>query len=298
MGSFFAYFCTGLFLLLISLWWILIASYRFIKTTYSQTNSYHGSYSMSCLCLPKLRNLPIEVIIRFLFFGINLLVIAVSGLHVTKSRLILGEENSYYLAILCGFIVSSMIEMLIHYFPNVFPHKSIFVCNFISVLTINLMNFSQRENERPKLDNHLHQLFAKVVFLLAIAHLIEIFKPNEIWSTLFRSYCVLILGTWLIHIGFVLWPLSTGKVLSWDLNSDRNVALMTSLFGLHFIGALILTFFIYLFVYVNFNRFDEFYDKSNVIEFRRLQMNEGDGEPVGENIAMLGDDESISIDEI
>jgi hypothetical protein len=298
MGSFLAYFCTGVFLALLAIWWILISSYRYIKTIHSQINSnYNGSYSMPCLCLSnsRIRNLPIEALTRILMISINLLVLTAHGLQLNQNRLAIGEENSYYLTILCGFLVSSMFEVFIHYFPNVLPPKSVFVFNFISVLIMNLMNFGLKMHDRSKLDIHLHQLFGYVVFLLAIAHLIEIFKPNEIWSTLFRSYCVFILGTWLIHISIVLWPISTGKLLSWDLNSERNITLMTSLFGIHFIGASILILFIYLFIYVNFNRFDEFYDKSNVIEFRQLQTNERVDQ---EYIAMLGDDESISTDEI
>ena len=280
MGSWFGHVGPGIFFMALSTWWMISVSYRYIKSKKlgrngnQKTCGYHGSTTMPCLCCPckKARN----------FFKLTILVAHVtveistgtkyleiethhahSGIHqdaslsvpiqrsseekMVEKRFGIHEESLQHIIMLFGFLIASFVEVLI-YFGISFPKKTDYIFNLIGgfIMTSTIL---LHLDGRDMIDRHLHFLFGIATIVLVIFYAFETYNPNNYWATFGRAYSLFVIGTWLIEIAFIVWPMTSNKMFLFDPMSMRDMSIITFTFGAHICMASI--YFIILYQFVN-----------------------------------------------
>ncbi|XP_059133710.1 transmembrane protein 45A-like [Peromyscus eremicus] len=84
---------------------------------------------------------------------------------------------------------------------------------------------------RITVDDFLHKILALATFLSGLVSFMEVLTKNNITLELLRSSLIMLQGTWLWQMGFVLYN-PTGGV-AWDLTDHHNTMLLTIYFCFH-----------------------------------------------------------------
>nr|XP_044627644.1 transmembrane protein 45A isoform X1 [Equus asinus]XP_044627645.1 transmembrane protein 45A isoform X1 [Equus asinus]XP_044627646.1 transmembrane protein 45A isoform X1 [Equus asinus]XP_044627647.1 transmembrane protein 45A isoform X1 [Equus asinus] len=106
--------------------------------------------------------------------------------------------------------------------------------------------FYNHTHGREMLDIFLHQLLVLVTFLAGLVAFVELFTRTNVIVELLRTSLVLLQGSWLWQIGFVLYPPSGGP--AWDPNDHDNIMFLTICFCWHYALTFIVIGVIYAFV--------------------------------------------------
>ncbi|CAO2632012.1 Transmembrane protein 45A, partial [Lemmus lemmus] len=91
---------------------------------------------------------------------------------------------------------------------------------------------------RVVVDIFLHKILALATFLTGLVSFMEVLTKNNITLELMRSSLILLQGTWLWHMGFVLYNPTGG--FEWDLTDQHSNMLLTVYFCWHYAFAYII----------------------------------------------------------
>ncbi|KAM7322128.1 hypothetical protein ACRRTK_018969 [Alexandromys fortis] len=91
---------------------------------------------------------------------------------------------------------------------------------------------------RVVVDIFLHKILALATVLTGVVSFMEVFTKNNITLELLRSSLILLQGTWLWHMGFVLYNPTGG--FEWDLTDHHSNMLLTVYFCWHYAFAYII----------------------------------------------------------
>ena len=251
----FSHFRLGVFFVVFSLWWHVNNCIRYLRSLSSEKSDrdkreqpqFHGSTTYPCLCLPngRLRQLPIESILKVLITLIHFTIEILTG-YRTEPQLYIIDENAHHTAMLYGFFLGAWVEILVHYQVPL-PKRSPQVMGFLAFAIEGLMMVFHL-HARTMLDAHIHQLLGLTVVCSMLAALGECFYPNNFWLIVARSFFALSQGTWFLQAAFVMWPQTTNPLFIWDPESHRSVSLLTMSFAYHLAGNAFLLIVVYLIV--------------------------------------------------
>jgi hypothetical protein len=280
MGSFVGHVAPGLFFIILSTWWVFVTSYRYIKANRhknisngkNKRYSYRGSVTMPCSFCPckRLRSLPIESMIKFTGLLSQIIGEFIMGTGYANDNgqeerhVRIHEESLHHIIMFSGFLLASFVELLI-YFGVPLPKKTVYIINlasgFILVSTI-LLHLDGRD----MIDKHLHLLFGVASVMMTVSYCFEVYDPTNYWATYGRSYFFFVIGTWLIQIAFIMWPISNDNLFIWNPMSKRDMSLITFSFGAHLFSAAVYQIILFSIVNKFYNLIDCCYGKYNDID--------------------------------
>ncbi|XP_036059328.1 transmembrane protein 45A-like [Onychomys torridus] len=91
---------------------------------------------------------------------------------------------------------------------------------------------------RVTVDVYLHKILALATFLSGLVSFMEVLTKNNITLEMLRSSLIMLQGTWLWQMGFVLYNPTGG--IEWDLTDHHNTMLLTIYFCFHCVFAYII----------------------------------------------------------
>ncbi|XP_072494710.1 transmembrane epididymal protein 1 [Notamacropus eugenii] len=195
--------------------------------------------------------LPLGGLLKVLF-GIASFVHEISSFHAT---LIVTDYNDPYFSII---------------FPTVWQHVTMFTVFFLSGLVdlvsqgclarrrqglevgaqvlailvlIPLMSCHLWHMEGLEKQSHILLLFS--ISLLALAMTMELWVPNQPQLWLIKTWLILVTGTWLMHMAFILfYPLTAH---AWHYYTIENIMFLTTFFCWHLVADALILGVIYIF---------------------------------------------------
>lgn len=249
------------FFTLFASWWGFITSIRYLRSkpivgskNELKTNKFKSSVTMPFLCLNsrRLRKFPFESIFKCLASITGLVMETINGLeyqskntvavktpnldnHVHKrfsngleaKTLTFDTINSQHIVIYAAFLMSSIIELLIHYnvdLPEKFDYAITIVAFYIEyfVMTFHL-------HGKEPVDAHIHVLLAYSILGCVIFWALEACDPTQVLLVYGRILFVLLQGTWFLHNTLLLYV----PGFKMDLNNHENIMLVTVYFCWH-----------------------------------------------------------------
>jgi hypothetical protein len=150
---------------------------------------------MPCFFCPTkhLRVLPIESFFKLTFLSIHIISELYTGLHWTSDNMLHIElENVHHVCMLSGFVVASIVEILMFYGLPL-PKKSEYMFNLLAFLIEALVMFGHLHGEM-NLEYQVHKLWTIVVFGSLIAACIEVIYPDNYWAVFMRIFFFFVQG--------------------------------------------------------------------------------------------------------
>jgi hypothetical protein len=168
----------------------------------------------------------------------------------TKGEFWFGGEAMQHIVMISGFLLASVFEILI-YLGLPLPKKYIYIINLIAGFVL-AIGTTMHLDERDMMDYHVHKILAMLVVLLLIAYCYEIYDSDNFWATYGRIYFFFLFGTWLIEIGFVKWPITNNPKFNFVGSNMRDMEIISSTLGFHFLLAAIYFTVLHSLVYYTF----------------------------------------------
>lgn len=238
---------------------------------------------------------PIESFIKLTFLSIHVFFEIYTGLHkaVDSDRLVFENENAHHVCMISGFIIASLIEILIYYGMPL-PSKADYMFNLLAFL-IQAILMGQHLTGDAGLEYEVHKLWTIIIILSFISACIEAYKPNSFWPVYLRVFFFLSQGTWLMQVAFVVWPQTSNPFWHWKMDHTSHTWLSISLMY-HFIGCAILLMGQYVFVYFTIGLFDKYYkiyedDLQKSSRFKLKNFKDNDGSDSKEYSFLINEDE-------
>lgn len=98
--------------------------------------------------------------------------------------------------------------------------------------------FAFHNHGKSPLDAHVHIMFVIAIAVTFFSILIEWKKSDQLLAVLFRSFCFLVQGLWLVQIAFILYNPISGHE-PWNRDNNDSIMMATALFGIHILSAII-----------------------------------------------------------
>uniref|UniRef100_T1JB65 Transmembrane protein 45B n=1 Tax=Strigamia maritima TaxID=126957 RepID=T1JB65_STRMM len=200
MGTFAGHIIPGAFISCLSMWW----TYSSYKIYYKSL--YNGKEYRSSVCFPldKYPNLPLESIVKLITF-----LMVMVGDATYNGITHINIKNEYHMSIYFFFVIQSAVEIFQFYKFHFVPPNAEYFTSVLGFL-MQAFLFSFHTHGRSELDVLLHTLVVLTAVISCFTMTLETFIRDSLVLTLARSHSVLIQGTWITHIGFILYPPTTG----------------------------------------------------------------------------------------
>ncbi len=146
----------------LALWWGFVTSLRFARAELNKNCKYKSTTTMPCFCCPsrRLRTMPIESYFKCFFLTIHMFLEITIGLHYEGPKLVLGPENAHHVCMLSGFLLASIVEILIYYGVP-FPKGTEFAMNGLGFLIQALIMTVHLDGDHG-LEQQVHKLWTIV----------------------------------------------------------------------------------------------------------------------------------------
>lgn len=236
MGSFIGH-VIGVFFSILGYWWAVHMLIRYFRSLCNPGRTFKGSPLFNLRMCGK--NVPVEAI-AILFFStcgyLGELVFAPLHAH---SKVIGGnnfQHSSCYMFFTLAALAWIGLECV-----RVLPRKTLedaVYALLVMAFAVEGLVFSQHLDGRISRDVRFHTLQMYAFLLTALATLGESMYRGNIICCLARPLFMVLQGTWLTHMGFVLYPPLTSP---WHVQatgqamSHREGMIITSLFVLHLV---------------------------------------------------------------
>ncbi|KAK3863396.1 hypothetical protein Pcinc_030829 [Petrolisthes cinctipes] len=235
MGSLVGHVVPGVLTVIIGVWWtfsILRRYYLCVRAAggggvegVSGTGAslYRNTSSFPCPCVSRL---PVEGLIK-----VTIVIIGVIGELTTayENGEIVNLVNIQHITIYTFFGLNGVMDVLCHYRAPLPPSM-----DYISgglAFTMEGLVFIYHLHARTPMDVQVHMLLVYAVWGCVVAVIAEGVYRSSVVVALTRCYFVLLQGTWLIYVGFLLYP-PTGME-KWDEHGPRNMMIVTVIFCCH-----------------------------------------------------------------
>jgi len=237
MGSFVGHIDEAIFFLLLGVWWMYNKFIAHIRSRWNKTEyTARLSYPLPCKVF-----IPLEAILKTAFPVAGLIgEICSEGLSLTD------EDGNFrkiaqmqHMTIYCMFICHGIIDLLMTYGVPL-PKGLDYVSAFFAFIWYGLtFSFHAHMHGKAMMETNIHILPIYIICGLVIAGTFEFFMPHQFIIELIRVYCILVLGTWFVHVAFILylpypWPGSEANP-KWDQMDERNIQFVVVAFGFHLI---------------------------------------------------------------
>ncbi|KAI1288383.1 Transmembrane protein 45B [Halotydeus destructor] len=191
----------------------------------SQQSGPLCSASFPC---PRCPAVPFEGLVKVTVCSVGMVaefLTALDGGHFVSMG------NSHHLAIYFFFTINGLADMAAHRGTAWVPAGSDYVSLALAFFVQGVL-FVFHLHGRVPIDVRVHQLHILLTFMTLAAILVEMSNRDQVLAILFRSLCTLTLGTWLMHVGFILYSPLPGAV-KWADHDHVQLMLVTAIFTAH-----------------------------------------------------------------
>uniref|UniRef100_T1J6W1 Transmembrane protein 45B n=1 Tax=Strigamia maritima TaxID=126957 RepID=T1J6W1_STRMM len=225
MTTFLGHVYAGVFEMAIALWWTYSCYKRYYK------NLYNGKKFLSSSWFPvdKFPNYPLESIVKFFIFLVGFISeIPYNGISITH----IDTQNIVHVTIYWFVLIQSLVEILQFYkFRFIPPSAEYFT--FVLAFIMHMFIFAAHIRGKSELNGLLHSLLALAIAGCAFTFALEAFIRDNFMVTLARCTCMLVQGTWIIHLGFILFP-PIADMKNWAPELDHmNYMVLVMFFSWH-----------------------------------------------------------------
>ncbi|XP_008837919.1 transmembrane protein 45A-like [Nannospalax galili] len=220
-GDFEGHALPGSFLLILGLWWSSLSILKFVCKQKKET-FYLGSKAL----IHRAKFLEGIVLVGMVITGISGLQIFADSSEIQFLRILRLHHITIYIFfgllgvanILCATISSLPASLIKLMLSNAF-----FVQTFI---------FYNHTHGRDTVDIFLHKLLGLAAFLAGLVSFMEVLTKNNAILELLRSSLIILQGSWLWQLGFILYNPTGGP--AWDLKDRNNNMLLSIYFCWHY----------------------------------------------------------------
>lgn len=234
MGSFWGHLDEGLFFMLLAVWWIFHGCRDYIEAEWKGTEvKPRISYTVRCK-----KEVPLEAIFKMTFTLMGFMAEWLDG-----GSNFLDENGNFtklvyaqHMTIYGIFFLHSLIDLLTWLGVPMVPGAAHFSAALSFIWYGVAFHYHAQMHGREAMDSVVHVLPISAMLVAGMAVLVESQWRSGIWTLLLRSFCLLTLGTWFSHVGFMLfqpWTFSGKYTSGWDETDMRNVQYARASFGLH-----------------------------------------------------------------
>ncbi|XP_059142376.1 transmembrane protein 45B-like [Physella acuta] len=251
MGSFWGHVDEGLFFIIIAVWWMLHAFREYIL---AESRGVQMRPNIHYDVMIK-RPLPIEIIFKILFPIVGFLgELLDGGVHFQDEhgnfvKLIYQQHMTIYGI----FIIHGITDLMAWFRVPLFPNFN-YLTAFLSFMWYGVAFYYHASmHGKEPVETIVHILPIYVMFMISLAILLEIKWREGVWTMVVRSYGVLTLGTWFLHVAFMLYVhdrFPGGEASNLDRTDPNNVTYVKAMFGLHLLANLVISLLLYAMVYV------------------------------------------------
>ncbi|GAB6022210.1 hypothetical protein CHUAL_006345 [Chamberlinius hualienensis] len=225
MGDLLGHAFPGIMFFIGGLWWLVHMLPEYYKSTCKNHLPYESKpwYSNKCC-----RNLPIEGIIKIIvpsvaFFGE---IVSETQMIVPYAEMPQAQHQLMYFF----FIVNGAADVL-KFRKFQFLPDGIEVATGIMALGSEAFLFYNHLHGRSLIDIKCHIFILNTVVAALICIFLEIHYRNSVIPSLGRAYFIMLQGTWLIHVGLILYP--PAHFPQWTEDSHEKLMALTTIFGWH-----------------------------------------------------------------
>ncbi|XP_076115661.1 transmembrane protein 45B-like [Mytilus galloprovincialis] len=208
MGSFMGHAFPGSIFIIIGIWWM-------VQTLRRYFDSKNSNVPFSSTVTFKLKRFPIEAVCKVLLITIGL--IAELALH-----------NKQHATMYAFFGLTGIVDLIV--FFNTLPIKDLDYVSLSLALIMEAILFKYHLFGRDTLNVVLHHLLIFVILTTFVVTLLEMKFKNVVTIPLFRSYLLILQGTWFYQVGCILYKnpfsepwksndkhslMNTGLVFTW-----------------------------------------------------------------------------------
>nr|ACO15733.1 Transmembrane protein 45B [Caligus clemensi] len=180
------------------------------------------------------REIPLESILKASAALIGVVGEVVTGMTPEG---IVGIHNQQHCIMYCLFGIQGMVEILVHRMESshganakVLPPNLDYIFGAMAFAGETLL-FYWHLHGRNELDIRVHTFLIYVSLACVIFCIVELVNRSDFSIFLLRNGFTIIHGTWFVHVGFILYPIS--DTAHWDPSSHRDLMTIPIYFILH-----------------------------------------------------------------
>lgn len=232
MGEWEGHVYPGSFYILMALWWNINTTFKHIlrrvneKRLLSSAYEYEPSTTHSFFFLPSrfLRRLPLESCLKLIGFSYHALTELLMGLKQNENhKWTIESKHAHHVCMMSGYYLASIVEICIH-FGLPLPQRSEYVFNLIGFLIQSMIMLMGHDdpNYVSHLEMNAHHFWSLLIFLTFISFALEFTFPKHYWAMFLRNTFFMCQGTWLIGVGYIIWPPSNNQLTKWMYDNETS----------------------------------------------------------------------------
>ncbi|XP_071121320.1 transmembrane protein 45B-like [Mytilus edulis] len=183
MGTFMGHVFPGSIFIIIGIWWMVN-----ILRTYFDCKNSNAPFSSTVTF--KLKRFPVEAVCKVLFITVGLIDELTSN-------------NKQHATMYAFFGLTGIVDLMV--FFNTLPIKDLDYVTFSFALLMEAIVFKYHLFGRDTLNVVLHHLLIFVILTTFAVTLLEMKFKNVVTLPLFRSYLLILQGTWFYQVGCILY---------------------------------------------------------------------------------------------
>ncbi|KAK7078816.1 Transmembrane protein 45B [Halocaridina rubra] len=292
MANFIGHTLPGVLLTILGMWWAYNMWMRYFlcqRTISSGIRSrikYANTASFTSPCCSKI---PFEGVFKATVVPIGMIAEYMTAFN--SEGKFSSFNNLQHLTIYFFFALNGVMDILLHYKWPI-PKGSDYASAFLGFAMEGVL-FYYHLHGRSILDVQVHMLLLFVVVGCLASVAVEMANKHSVLAGLTRGYCVILQGTWLIQIGFILYsPLGT----KWKGDDHNDMMVATALFCWHNAGifvALIVLGILISFRVKNLSSTSMYYKLNPISECKDSRMKDLDVQQVRDLIEDSEEDEVV-----
>lgn len=240
MGDFLGHGTTGVIMWFFAVWWATNIFHDYFGSLRPSASS-ESRYAARPYYLGPIVRYPIESLMKLAFAVTEITGEWMMGRENGHFR---EQESPQHIVMKFAVGISGAMDLILHHnkVGHVLNEKLLQpVGGLITICTaIFVFHFHQPAGQ-SQLDSLLHHLNVLNLMALAGCVLLEVWNVNRISCSLARVISMLTFGSWLTHVGFILYPRFFGTPF-WNSNDSHELQLVILLYLLHWLGNLAVVF--------------------------------------------------------
>lgn len=282
MGTFMGHLIPGAFFMSMAIWWIIQLFRRYFQSLLPNSAPFRSTLTFppSCLC-GRCRTWELEGFTKIVMCIVGITGEIITAFHDGHFEYL---GNGQHATMFFFFGMSGVVDILIHCRLPL-PHGTEYFMIMLAV-TVEAILFKFHLDGRSTLDVTLHTLLLYCIYAALVAFAVELKFRQQPLVALFRAFCVLVQGSWFIHVGYILYNPQTDAVL-WDGEDRDKILLCTMMFAWHMAGAFFFMMIMGLIIGCRYRCRGKF----NVSSYDPLQMKLLKTDANGQTIVNLNDDD-------
>jgi len=242
MGTFIGHFAAGSMFIIVALRWMYCIAYRYQLCRREQSVTGVRGYRFRSSMFFPFSCCPGKPAMQYIVLGMSSTYFMVEVFTGSP------ELRGHHMTMAVSFITMSL-GSIIHHYTRVVPLMD-YACG-LAAMAINVIMFTSHSHGRSTLDMAVHKYLPVSYAWVCIMCLIEMKFKNHPTVALGRSLAALTVGTWWIHIGFVIY---SSLSVRWAPEDHMAIMISQLAYTWHIMGNMVVVGLMFVFATLQVNR--------------------------------------------